>query len=250
MKTRNTRKTMKELKLWLKKCLNWIKRRILSTRRGTSTTSSRLTRCLITSLKRLSLYSRCDELLLYRFIKCLDGDLNALKRVRFVPKKWIIEAWTLINEEYAKEIDADKYSEITNALKGIYRDTLRLLVADSCVNILLNKYSEDAVNTLRKMGYKYKFDPSDREKYNKELTTVSKNLKMLILELEANKKSYMDKTKVSPRKENITETLVALSRFMQYRVDPMKTTVKEYVLMMNKYKQEIEINLKQWQQKK
>ena len=208
------------------------------------------TRYLTTYLKRWSLYYRCEELLLYRLIKCLNGDLSALKKVRFVPEKWVNEAWTLINEEYAKEIDADKYSEITNALKEIYRDTLRLIIADSCVNILLNKYSEDAVNTLKAMGYKYKFDPSDRVKYEKELSMVSKNLKMLIIELEANKKSYTSKTKVSPKKENITETLVSLSRFMKYRIDPMKTTVKEYIFMMNKYKQEIEINLKQWQQKR
>lgn len=174
-----------------------------------------------------------------------------MKKFRFVPKTWVNEAWTLINEEYAREIDNDKYVEITRSLKDIYRDTLRLMVADSCVQILVNKYSENAVEILRNIGYKYKFDPSNKDIYIRDLTRVMKNLKMLSLELETNKKSYNARMTVkATTREHVTETLVSLSRFMQFRIDPGKTTVKEYVNMMNQYKKEIEINLKQWQQKK
>ena len=74
---------------------------------------------------------------------------------------------------------------------------------------------------------------------------------MLNMELEANKKAYATKTTVTQaNKEHITETLVSLSKFMNYRIDPMKVTVREYINIMNQYKLEIEINLKQWQQKK
>ena len=174
-----------------------------------------------------------------------------MKKFRFVPKTWVNEAWTLINEEYAREIDNDKYVEITRSLKDIYRDTLRLMVADSCVQILVNKYSENAVEILRNIGYKYKFDPSNKDIYIRDLTRVMKNLKMLSLELETNKKSHNARMTVkATTREHVTETLVSLSRFMQFRIDPGKTTVKEYVNMMNQYKKEIEINLKQWQQKK
>ena len=71
------------------------------------------------------------------------------------------------------------------------------------------------------------------------------------MELEANKKAYATKTTVKQAsKEHITETLVSLSKFMNYRIDPVKVTVMEYINIMNQYKLEIEINLKQWQQKK
>ena len=250
-KTRFIQKITRGLKNSLKKWLRSIKKPISYTRTRINTIFKRFTLYLTGCLKRWSLYYRCDELLLCRFIKCLNGDLSALKKVRFVPKTWVNEAWTLINEEYAREIDNDKYVEITRSLKDIYRDTLRLMVADSCVQILVNKYSENAVGILRNIGYKYKFDPSNKDSYIRDLTRVMKNLKMLSLELETNKKSYNARTTVkATTKEHVTETLVSLSRFMQFRIDPGKTTVKEYVNMMNQYKKEIEINLKQWQQKK
>lgn len=177
--------------------------------------------------------------------------MSALKKVRFVPKSWMKEAWTSINEEYARDIDNNKYVELTKSLKDIFRDSLRLMIADSCVQVLLNKHSENAAGVLRNLGYKYKFDPSNKDSYIRDLTRVMKNLKMLSLELETNKKSYNARTTVkATTKEHVTETLVSLSRFMQFRIDPGKTTVKEYVNMMNQYKKEIEINLKQWQQKK
>ena len=87
-------------------------------------------------------------MLLYRFIKCLNGDLSALKKVRFVPKSWVKEAWTSINEEYARDIDNNKYVELTKSLKDIFRDSLRLMIADSCVQVLLNKHSENAAGVL------------------------------------------------------------------------------------------------------
>lgn len=177
--------------------------------------------------------------------------MSALKKVRFVPKSWVKEAWTSINEEYARDIDNNKYMELTKSLKDIYRDSLRLMIADTCVQVLLSKYSENAVGVLKEMGYKYKFDPKDRERYYKDLTRVMKNLKMLSMELEDNKKAYTRKTMIKQTSnDHVTETLVSLSRFMNYRVDPMKVTVREYIDMMNQYKKEIEINLKQWQQKK
>ena len=177
--------------------------------------------------------------------------MSALKKVRFVPKSWVKEAWTSINEEYARDIDNNKYVELTKSLKDIFRDSLRLMIADSCVQVLLNKHSENAAEVLRNLGYKYKFDPANREQYHKDLARVMKNLKMLNMELEANKKAYATKTTVKQAsKEHITETLVSLSKFMNYRIDPVKVTVREYINIMNQYKLEIEINLKQWQQKK
>lgn len=250
-KTRFIQKITRGLKNSLKKWLQSIKKPISYTRTRINTIFKRFTRYLTTCLKRWSLYSRCDELLLDRFIKCLNGDLSALKKVRFVPKSWMKEAWTSINEEYARDIDNNKYVELTKSLKDIFRDSLRLMIADSCVQVLLNKHSENAAGVLRNLGYKYKFDPSNKDSYIRDLTRVMKNLKMLSLELETNKKSYNARTTVkATTKEHVTETLVSLSRFMQFRIDPGKTTVKEYVNMMNQYKKEIEINLKQWQQKK
>lgn len=249
--TKNTRKITSGSKNLLVKCLKWIKSRISSIKKVMVSISSRFTLSLTRCLKRWSLYSRCDELLLYRFIKCLNGDLSVLKKVRFVPKVWVNEAWTFINEEYARDMDNSKYMELTKSLKDIYRDSLRLMIADTCVQILLSKYSENAVGVLKEMGYKYKFDPKDRERYYKDLNRVMKNLKMLSMELEDNKKAYTRKTMIKQTSnDHITETLVSLSRFMNYRVDPMKVTVREYIDMMNQYKKEIEINLKQWQQKK
>lgn len=250
-KTRFIQRITRGLKNSLKKWLQSIKKPISYTRTRINTIFKRFTLYLTGCLKRWSLYSRCDELLLYRFIKCLNGDLSALKKVRFVPKSWMKEAWTSINEEYARDIDNNKYVELTKSLKDIFRDSLRLMIADSCVQVLLNKHSENAAGVLRNLGYKYKFDPSNKDSYIRDLTRVMKNLKMLSLELETNKKSYNARTTVkATTKEHVTETLVSLSRFMQFRIDPGKTTVKEYVNMMNQYKKEIEINLKQWQQKK
>lgn len=250
-KTRFIQKITRGLKNSLKKWLRSIKKPISYTRTRINTIFKRFTLYLTGCLKRWSLYYRCDELLLYRFIKCLNGDLSALKKVRFVPKSWVKEAWTSINEEYARDIDNNKYVELTKSLKDIFRDSLRLMIADSCVQVLLNKHSENAAGVLRNLGYKYKFDPANREQYHKDLARVMKNLKMLNMELEANKKAYVTKTTVKQAsKEHISETLVSLSKFMNYRIDPVKVTVREYINIMNQYKLEIEINLKQWQQKK
>lgn len=157
----------------------------------------------------------------------------------------------MINEEYARDIDNNKYVELTNSLKDIFRDSLRLMIADSCVQVLSVDYNEETVKILRETGYGYKFNPNDKDGYEKDLVRVIKNLKMLNLELDINKKAYESKTSVKRSgKEHVTETLVALSKFMRYRLDPCKITVREYINIMNQYKLETEIKLKQWQQKK
>lgn len=233
------------------------KKHISSTKKKTGSILRNMTRIPLLFYKRLSLYSRCDTIPLSHFIDCVcDNNIKRLKRKKYlpVPDKWLEETWEIIIEEYTKKTDGNKYNATIGTTKDIYRDVCRLLTIDTCINALSEQYSPLAADILRKMGYRYSFNPEEGEKYIKELENVRNKVKIIAVSLESNKKKY-DKLSIKHKKtgnerDEFINTLTILSKHQGYRINPEVTTVSEYLNILENYKKETEKILKQYGNRK
>lgn len=224
-----------------------IKKKTNQARRKVCSILSNIIRTPLSYYKRLSLYSRCDEIPLSNFIDCLcDNNLNRLKKNKYFPviNRWKQEAWSILGEEYSQKTDGDKYKATINITKDIYRDVCRLLAIDTCINRLVNKYDKDAADILRNFGYKLSFNADDREKYLNELAIVKKKVKIIVLSLEKNREKYeklSDKKAITGNeRDEFINTLTILSKHQGYRINPDVTTLLEYLNILDNYKKETE----------
>lgn len=171
-----------------------------------------------------------------------------------VRKDWEIEAWSTVSEEYSKKTDADKYKATISTTKDIYRDVCRLLAIDTCINRLIKEYDKDAADILRNFGYKFSFDPQDREKYLNELAIVKKKIKIIALSLEKNREKYEKlsdkKMTTGNERDEFINTLTILSKHQGYRINPDVTTLLEYLNILDNYKKETERIIKNYGNRK
>lgn len=201
----------------------------------------------IISWQQSNLYCRCDELPLNVFIECLEGKIKALKKNKFVFYFVIKDKWDKILEEYSQLSNDSQYYQLFSLTKDIFKDTYRLLLIDSCLQVLSQRYNKDCVEFLINIGYKYKFSPIDRASLNADLIKVSSKSKMIQVKLLKNREKY---TKLTANKNNknhrnnILSLLPLLSKYIGYRLDPKQVTVFEYISIFKDYINTIELNLK------
>lgn len=193
---------------------------------------------------RLSLYSRCDELPLNRFIECVRSNRTTLLRKHlFVGRKCLRATWLVIMEEYAKLLGDTKYQRTFQLSRDITRDACILTLIELCINVLRAKYSQGCVGVLNKLGYTYKFDKNDSLSYHSDLERVAKKAKMLRVEIEKNRVLYENIISISGDngKDNFSGTLLILSKYMGYRIDLKTITVTEFIELKNQYDREAKL---------
>lgn len=188
-----------------------------------------------------SLYTRCRDLPLCRFIRCAcDGDLKALCRFPIVPKSILRHTWAHISEEYAKLSGSPGYEKSFALSKEIAREQSKLSTIRLCLYILSVKYSKECVECLVKLGYTLQFDTNNPAAFRKALERIAKSAGMINLELENKRKQY-DKILSGAKpmaKNNFTQALAILSKYMGFRINPKEVTVEEYLTMQKQMNKE------------
>lgn len=195
-------------------------------------------------MKLAILYDSCHDLPLKRFIKCMvTGNLKYLVKSGYATTRQMKSAWDKIGEEYIK-LSGDKAQKaILSIVKEISQLKGKLIIIQAIVDELAKYYNQDLVNMLKSMGFNYKFDHSDNEKYLADLKRVVSSSKPMLMRIKEREKTLNDLNNAD--QTQVTEAdydsyIASLSKFQSFFIDPEKTTVAQFIAVVNSYKAEIE----------
>lgn len=190
------------------------------------------------------LYDSCHDLPLKRFIKCMvTGNLKHLVITGYFTPNQLKTAWDKIGEQYI-ELAGDKAQmAILSIVKEVSQLKGKLAIIQAIVDEMSKRYDADLANMLRSMGFNYKFDISDPEKYIADLKRTVSASKPMLMRIAEKEKSLKDaqgsNTKVT--EADYDKYIADLSKFQGYYIDPERSTVAQFIAVVNSYKAEIEI---------
>jgi hypothetical protein len=168
-----------------------------------------------------------------------DEDITPLIISGKPPLEVLQQAWLKIYIEY---IDYSQNADMAYAQR-LQRDIVllraRLLKVEYCVRYLALQHDDDLVAELRKLNFRFKFNPEIKDQYLQDLKGVIQRCSSWQLQLEmkeAELKAYQDKNKgEKPDRIYFTKILARLAEFNHFRIDPKITTVAEFAIMKNNY---------------
>lgn len=229
----------------LQKWQNWKIKHTTSIKKTTANTTLHL---FISNARNAfwqsNLYTRCRDLPLSRFIRCAcDGDLKALARLPIVPQTILRHTWARISEEYAKLSASPEYEKSFALSKEIAREQSKLSTIKLCLYILSIKHSKQCVECLVKLGYTLPSGTNNPAALRKALQRIAKSAGMINLELQNKRKQYQKMLSGTRpmAKNNFTQALATLSKYMGFRINPKEITVEEYLTMQNQMNKETHI---------
>lgn len=231
---------MKKLRKWLKKWLYWKEKYIISIKK---THPNTILHRVITAYVQWCLYTRCKELPLNRFIRCIcNSELKALKKRGFLTKKILAKTWALLTEEYARLSGDTIYQKSFLLSKEIARENGKLTLIRACLHLLSFQYSKKCILHLNDLGYHYPFKQEDPVGFRRDMEKVRRKARMISISLKEKRKQYEKLTHTENRipTEVFTRTLILLSKYMGHRINPAQVTVEEYIIMQKQYEREIQ----------
>ncbi len=180
------------------------------------------------------MYHRCNDTPLSVFIDCLvDGNYKSLVRWGRANRGDIGRAWEAIYSEY-NDINGNPASKILiNLSKDIAYHDAKLRAVGLCLKVLQHHPDPRCIDVLRKYGYHYSFDITDREGYVKDLEAVATRTGAIVVTLEIKKKEYeAEASKVTGKpmtRERWYDLLAVIGEHFSYALHPTKFTVSEFV---------------------
>lgn len=191
-----------------------------------------------------NVYNSCHDLPLRRFIKVMvNGDNRHLRISGYVTTPQLQKAWDKITEQYM-ELAGDKaQAAVLSIVKEVSQLKNKLFIIQSIVDEMAKYPSADLANMLRSMGFNYKFDATNPELYLADLKRVVSTSKTMVMRIAEREKSLDsmkgDETKVT--EADYDRYIADLSKFQGYYIDPERSTVAQFIAVVNGYKKEIEI---------
>jgi hypothetical protein len=194
-------------------------------------------------------YTRCTELPLYNFIRCIvDSDYTYLSRDGIPPP----EAETLFEKILLEYIDLTGDEDYSYFIKLTFQvSTLqtKITAIEKALNYLVKNPSQEIEDGLRGLGYTL---PSldDEIAYFKALERVKNKTKGMYIDLQRrifdleNVRKSQKNTKIS--EQYFTSSLIEVSKYMKYHVNPREITVAEYAEVIKRMQNEY----RQWQTSK
>lgn len=187
------------------------------------------------------IYTSCDELPIYNFVKIAVRDelrfLN-VDRLNFIVTDDHKNAWTEILQEYTGLSKDNKQFQILDLLKVITKSNLTLDLVQNIVDFLANDFDQEMITILRSLGFLYKYDPYS-DTYDSDLRKTVSQAKSIIVKKNIAEKE-LEGLKSEGKEKKATEQdyislMVALSKFQGYHIDWKKTSVSEYVETLNSF---------------
>ena len=193
------------------------------------------------------LYSGCDDLPLLKFEDCLcDENYQSLVIEGNPPARVISERWLEIYSEFIDLSHETDAIAIKNLQFQMIVLTARIEKIKTCVNYLMaygsayesaqhNKLAVEvatvSIDSLRKLGYKYKYDPKGKTYYTDLKMVLSRSITWEVqLELkESQYEEYMSKNNGEPVSRNFfTRYLVSIQQLFKVSLNKNDLKVSEY----------------------
>lgn len=141
------------------------------------------------------------------------------------------------------------YRQIFHIIREIGVTESKLLTIRLCVDVLRFRHSTKCVQILQSKGYDYRFDPTDKEGYRRDLELVLKKTKSLEFALIRLRQEYQTLSKDNIPKEITREdfemSIAVLSTYLHFPLIPKQTTVGMYLTYSKLYRKEVELANKQ-----
>lgn len=197
-------------------------------------------------------YRACKDLPMARFIDVLvDGRHDALVISGTPDKADLLAAWRDIYSEYAQLVQNKDSEAAFKLVKRIAVLRLRIERVEILLAALEARYSTVLADHLRSCDLNFPFNPADAVAYESDLrkagSTIKRwyvDLKLMEGELESGKKTSGRPATIDRR--YFDDMLLALSKFMGYRVSAGAITVSEYAGMVRMHEAHVEqINKRQ-----
>lgn len=193
-----------------------------------------------------NLYQHCSECPLDVFIDVLvNHNLHRLVRSGKPTEDEIGKAWQNLFFEYCDLSGTKSYRQLFAINKEIGILHSRRLMIQLCVRVLSVHPMESAKIELRRAGYNYAFDYTNKESYLKDLNTVIERSRSIEIALKEREFEYQQAVSAYGGKEltehDFERILVELSKYMGFRLAPREMTVSEYVAILQKYEKEGEM---------
>lgn len=183
-------------------------------------------------------YTSCAELPLKRFIKVsVTSDLRHLTISGRPTKEQLEQAWQDILEDYASQTKSTTHKAYLNALKEIAQLKTKIFVIQETIQRMAERPNEGFAELLRSLGFRFTYNPEDREQYQKDLKlTVSQSKTMLIriAQREKDLESFIEHKDITEL--DYEDLLSEMGKFQGYRLDPKIITVSEFISILNRFK--------------
>lgn len=187
--------------------------------------------------KNIELYRSLEELSIYRFDKCISGDLRYLSKEEDVTHIKISDAyndvWKDLYNQYAEKTKNNITISIYLLIGEINYLKLRIYIVPELINILLNPISKDqfiyAIQEIRNWGYAIDDDEDLTIRLNKILEAV-KNSKTKI---KRKKEEYKELTKHNGKPLTIHQQRLKLERGLGIKINIHKDNVEYWLECWN-----------------
>jgi hypothetical protein len=175
--------------------------------------------------------------MLIDFMSCLEGDFSVLGKGT---QEEQYDAWNLIWAEFCEKTGNHAFMKLVRIMKENTILSSKLMAIDICLKVLVKKYSAECIEILKKYGYEYSYPQDDRVAFLDDLMKVRSKSKILHLQLKNNEQEYerLKKEAEENKQTEFTESLVAVSKYMGYRINPKETTTLEYIGMVKMIEKE------------
>ena len=197
-----------------------------------------------------TLYRDCKALPLDIFISILTEQTFELLVISGEPSiidtLEILKAWRTIYSEYATLVSNPDSEQTMKLVKRINVLRFQIERAEAVIAVLMEAYSAELVEYLRKFDINLPFNYLDSESYQRDLVVASNLIKRWYHDLkimEADLPSDREKKNIDRR--FFEDILMMLSKYMGYPVRAKDITVAEYAAIYRMYDAHVrEINHK------
>lgn len=186
---------------------------------------------------KYKIIDNCSDLKLNIFVKILtDGEITKLIIEGEPPILELEKAWNKIYSEYCSLTNSSNYTYVFKLNKEIFELKSKVLAVKLALQSLVYIDTPEAIEVLRKCGYKY--EPQNKEKCIKNIHSRIKTdevrMELKVKELE----DYMSKqknTNTKIKESDFTQSLITLSKYMGTMLQAANITVTEYCTILNQY---------------
>ena len=175
-----------------------------------------------------------------RFIKIIiTGNARHLVKFGYATKRSLKDTWDSVFSEYMELLKDNSHKHTLNIVREYNVLSGKIEIVQAVVDTLSIIRHDGLINVLRKMGFRYRFTEASMNTDLMAVVAKAKTWAMRVRSLgeEINKRS-LEKSDITSN--DFDDILIEISAFQGYQIDPKKTTVSEYVSLINRFKKHAE----------
>lgn len=186
------------------------------------------------------IHKSCDTLPLSNFIDILiSGNLKRLIVFGWAKPKTLGSVWDKIFQDYTEMTQDSNHKHLLSTVKEYTQLINKIEIVQMLITSLAKRRHLGIIQALKKFGFHHPFTPKSMESDIKLVIAKVKSWVFRANKLyeELNKP---ENTQNQLKRSDFSDLLAELGNFQGYHIDPRKTTVSEYVAVLNRFKKHIE----------